>query len=611
LPIALPDAHGMAVLGLTVLALILFSRDRIPLETSCLVILSLLVVGFQLFPYTRAGVALGPTDFFTGFGHEALVTIVCLMIVGKGLETTGALQPLAIVIARSWAARPKLALLATLIVCAVLSGFLNNTPIVIMLLPILITVSLRSRITSSGILLPMGLATLIGGMGTAIGTSTNLLVVSVAADLGMRRFEMFDFTLPAVIVGSIGVLFLWLVAPKLLPDREPPMADTSPRIFKAMFYVNKDSFACGKTLAEVRERTEKRMTIDRIQRADGLYVAKLPSLVFQEGDRMLVADTREKLKEFERLLGVTMHDASDLEGGDGDFLPSAGADQQLAEVVVTTGSPLHQRTLNATQFRARHKLLPLAIHRARTAPGEVTGDFEDVLLRAGDVILVQGPRSQITELKRSGNMLVLDGTMDLPHTSRAPLALLIMGAVVVLAGTGTIPIFSGAVLGATLMLLTRCLKWRDALSAITPSVVLIIVTSLALGHGIMSTGLDKFLASLFVKATSGLSPTYVISALLMTFAVMTNVVSNNAAAVIGTPVAISIAQQLGLPPEPLVLAVLFGANMSYATPIGYQTNLLIYSAGGYKFSDFLRVGIPLTLLMWIGFTFVLSTIYNL
>ena len=298
MPIALPDAHGMAVLGLTTLALVLFSRDRIPMETSCLLILALLVFGFQIFPYSHDGEIIRPTEFFTGFGHEALITIVCLMITGKGLETTGALQPLAIVIARSWAARPRLAFLATLLICAVLSGFLNNTPIVIMLLPILITVSMRNRIRSSGILMPVGLATLVGGMGTAIGTSTNLLVIAVAADLGMKRFDMFDFTLPAAIVGSMGVLFLWIVAPRLLPDREPPLADTSPRIFKAMFFVKKDSFACGKTLAEVRERTEKRMTIDRIQRADGLFVAKLPSLVFNEGDRMLVADTRERLKEF-------------------------------------------------------------------------------------------------------------------------------------------------------------------------------------------------------------------------------------------------------------------------------------------------------------------------
>jgi di/tricarboxylate transporter len=161
------------------------------------------------------------------------------------------------------------------------------------------------------------------------------------------------------------------------------------------------------------------------------------------------------------------------------------------------------------------------------------------------------------------------------------------------------------------MVLTGCLSWRDAFSSITASVVLIIVTSLALGHAILSTGTDTFLAQLFVIATSGLSSTMILSALIMLLAVMTNLVSNNAAAVIGTPIAVSIAQQLGLPPEPFVLAVLFGANMSFATPIGYQTNLLIYSAGGYKFSDFLRVGIPLTIIMWIGFTFVLSWIYSL
>jgi len=611
LPVTLPDAHGIAALILTVFALILFSRDRIPLETSCLLILALLVTGFELFPYTHDGVRVRAADFFSGFGHEALVTIACLMILGKGLEKTGALQPVAVVLGRAWGSRPKLAMLGTLVVCAVLSGFLNNTPIVIMLLPIMITVSLRTRITSSKILMPIGLATTLGGMGTAIGTSTNLLVISVAADLGMRRFDMFDFTVPAAIVGSVGILYLWLIAPRLLPDREPPMADTSPRIFKAMLFVTEDSFALGKTLAEIRERTEKRMTINRVQRADGLYVAKLPSLVLQEGDRLMVADTREHLKEFERLLGARMHDATDLEDGGSADLPTPGAGQQLAEVVVTTGSPLHQRTLNTAQFRARYSLLPLAIHRPRTAPGEVTGDFDDVLLRAGDVILVQGSSKHIGELKRSGNMLVLDGTMDLPHTRLAPWALSIMAMVVVLAGTGVMPIFTSAVLGATVMLLSRCLGWRDALSSLTTSVVLIIVTSLALGHAILSTGVDLFLAQLFVAATKGLSSTMILSALILLLAVLTNVVSNNAAAVIGTPIALNIAQQLSLPPEPFVLAVLFGANMSFATPIGYQTNLLIYSAGGYRFSDFLRAGIPLSIITWIGFSLVLSVIYKL
>ena len=610
MPISLPDAHGTAALALTLVALILFSRDRIPLETSAMIILAALVLIFELFPYSRGGELLEAKDFFMGFGNEALITIAALMIAGKGMETTGALQPVALGLARAWGARPKLALLMTLIICAVLSGFLNNTPIVIMLLPILITVSLRSRISSSGILMPIGLATTVGGMGTAIGTSTNLLVISVAADIGLERFGMFDFTLPAVIVGSFGLLYLWLIAPKLLPEREPPMADTSPRIFKAIFFVTKEGFAFGKTLAEIRERTEKRMTINRVQRADGLFVAKLPSLVMQEGDRLMVSDTRENLKEFERLLGVSLNDAAEGEDGQSD-LPVSGADQQIAEVVVTTGSPLHQRTLNTSQFRARYRLLPLAIHRARSAPGEITGDFEDALLRAGDVILVQGSSQHIAEMKRSGNMLVLDGTMDLPHTRRAPLALGIMGVVVFLAGTGILPILAAAVLGSTVMVVTRCLTWRDAFSALTPSVFMIIVTSLALGSAILGTGTDTFLAQVFVAATSGLSSTMILSALILVLAIMTNVVSNNAAAVIGTPIAVGIAQQLNLPPEPFVLAVLFGANMSFATPIGYQTNLLVYSAGGYKFSDFLRVGVPLSLLTWVGFTIVLSVLYDL
>ena len=611
MPISLPDTHGTAALALTVFALFLFSRDRIPLETSSMIILGTLVLIFELFPYSRGGEFIEAKDFFLGFGNEALITIAALMIAGKGLETTGALQPVALGLARAWGARPKLAMLATLFICAVLSAFLNNTPIVIMLLPILITVSLRSRISSSGILMPIGLATTLGGMGTAIGTSTNLLVISVAADIGLERFGMFDFSVPAVIVGSVGILFLWLIAPKLLPEREPPMADTSPRIFKAVFFVNKDGFAHGKTLAEIRERTEKRMTINRVQRADGLFVAKLPSLALQEGDRLMVSDTRENLKEFERLLGVSMTDAGEGDEAPGGDLPVSGADQQIAEVVVTTGSPLHQRTLNTTQFRARYRLLPLAIHRARSAPGEITGDFEDALLRAGDVILVQGSSQHIAEMKRSGNMLVLDGTMDLPHTKRAPWALGIMGVIVLLAGTGILPILAAAVLGATTMVITRCLTWRDAFSALSPSVVLIIVTSLALGAAILGTGTDTFLAQVFVAATSGLSSTMTLSALILVLAIMTNVVSNNAAAVIGTPIAVGIAQQLNLPPEPFVLAVLFGANMSFATPIGYQTNLLVYSAGGYKFTDFLRVGIPLSLITWVGFTIVLSVIYDL
>ncbi|MDX1482176.1 MAG: SLC13 family permease, partial [Woeseiaceae bacterium] len=422
-----PDAHGVAVLLLTALALFLFTRDNIPLESSSLAVLIVLVAGFQVFPYERGDVSLRAVEFFQGFGNEALIAICALMIVGKALETTGALQPLATLVSSAWSARPALALLATLVASAILSAFLNNTPIVVLLMPILVGVSLKVKTPVSGVLLPMGLATIIGGMSTTIGTSTNLLVVGIARDTGVRDFGMFDFMLPVAIVGGIGILFLWLIAPKLLPMRTPPMADTSPRIFSAQLTITEDSFAAGKKLSEVLAKTRNEMRIDRIQRSESLFLAKLPSLVLQPGDRLYVKDTPEQLKEYESLLGTTLYAASDDMHPINEQTPLTAEGQQLAEVVVTRGSPLHLRSLAAAQFSQSYKLLPLAIHRARAPSSQVTDDLTSIRLRAGDVLLVQGLKSSIERLKESGTMLVLDGTTDLPHTAKANRALAVMG----------------------------------------------------------------------------------------------------------------------------------------------------------------------------------------
>ena len=606
-----PDAHGVAVLLLTALALFLFTRDNIPLESSSLAVLIVLVAGFQVFPYERGDVSLRAVEFFQGFGNEALIAICALMIVGKALETTGALQPLATLVSSAWSARPALALLATLVASAILSAFLNNTPIVVLLMPILVGVSLKVKTPVSGVLLPMGLATIIGGMSTTIGTSTNLLVVGIARDTGVRDFGMFDFMLPVAIVGGIGILFLWLIAPKLLPMRTPPMADTSPRIFSAQLTITEDSFAAGKKLSEVLAKTRNEMRIDRIQRSESLFLAKLPSLVLQPGDRLYVKDTPEQLKEYESLLGTTLYAASDDMHPINEQTPLTAEGQQLAEVVVTRGSPLHLRSLAAAQFSQSYKLLPLAIHRARAPSSQVTDDLTSIRLRAGDVLLVQGLKSSIERLKESGTMLVLDGTTDLPHTAKANRALAVMGLVVLVAALGIMPIAVSALIGVGLMLALGCLTWRDAAGSLSTQVIMIIVVSLALGKALMVTGMADYLALSFVNVAEGLPVIVILASFMLIMAILTNVVSNNAAAVIGTPIAISIARQLGIDPEPFILAVLFGANMSYATPFGYQTNLLILSAGGYKFSDFLRVGIPLTIVMWIGFTIVLPFLYEI
>ena len=541
---------------------------------------------------------------------KRLITICALLVVSKAIEVTGALRPLAMLLATSWQKRPLLSSLLVLVFAAIASAVLNNTPIVVMLLPILVAVCLQSKRPPSGVLMPMGLATLIGGMSTTIGTSTNLLIVGIAESQGLPKFGIFDFTLPVVVAAVPAILFLWLIAPKLVPDRKPPMADVSPRLFKALFYINEDSFANGKMIADVLTRTNNRMRIERVQRGENLFVTRLPTVVVQKGDRLYVTDTVDRLKEFEELLGATLYNASDTDHPVSDEMPLSGEGQQLAEVVVTQGSALNRRVLNVSQFIGQFNLVPLAIHRAR-AMEDVVVDLEKIPLRIGDVILVQGTSEAIANVRAGGSMLVLDGTIEIPHTARANRALLIMLAVVALAAAGVLPILLSALIGCAATLLTGCLRWRDVSSALNTQVIMIIVASLSLGLALERTGGAEYIAQLYVAATAQLPVPVIVSGLILLITVLTNVVSNNAAAVIGTPIAISIAFQLGVSPEPFVLAVIFGANMSFATPISYQTNLLIMSAGGYRFSDFVRIGVPLTLIMWLTFSFLLTFLYDL
>jgi di/tricarboxylate transporter len=602
----LPDQHALAVLVLTVVALFLFTRERIPLETSCLVVLVLLTIGFEWFPYNDGTQTLHTVDFFSGFGHEALVAVCGLMIVGHGLVRTGALEPVGRLLARLWSHSPQLSLLMTLVVAGLLSAFVNNTPVVVLLLPILVSTSLRAGTSASGILMPMGLSTLVGGMATTIGTSTNLLVVSVAADLGLPRFGMFDFFVPAIIAGSLGILYLWLVAPRILPERQTTLTDTSPRIFSAQLNIPEQSAADGRTLAELFEKTGSEMKIQRIQRGESVLLP-LPDVTIRAGDQLILEDTPAQLKEYEQVLGAMLYSG---ESAVDEDHPLQAKDQQLAEIVVVQGSPLVNRTLNASRFTDRYQLASLALQQAGRTLHTLQKDIGDIRLQVGDILLVQGAREQLASIKRDGELLVLDATADLPSTKKAPLALLIMGLVIVTAATGLLPIAVSAVAGALLMLLFGGLAWRDVGNALSTAVIMIVVVSLALGMALTKTGATAWLAELYLALTAGLAPNIILSGLILLMAALTNIISNNAAAVIGTPVAISIANGLGLPAEAFVLAVLFGANMSYATPMAYKTNLLVMNAGGYTFGDFVRIGLPLTLIMWLALSWLLPRLYG-
>lgn len=596
-----PDTHAIAMMALTLLALILFTRDRIPLELSSLGLIAVLATGFALFPYP--GVA--PADFFAGFAHEALIAVCALMVLGQGLVRTGALEPVGRLLGRFWGKAPFLSFLATLLIGAVLSAFVNNTPIVVLLLPILVSVCLRTSSSPAAVLMPMGFATLIGGMATTVGTSTNLLVVSVANDLGLEPIGMFDFVLPAAIAGGVAILYLWLIAPRLLPPRAIDLDNPSPRVFEARLQVNEDSPFIDRTLAEAIAATDGEMKVTRIRRGEN-FILPLPDVKLKPGDRLRVNDTPVKLKAYESALGATLYSGE--REVDEDH-PLSAENQMLAEIAVVQGSTLDRANLKFARFLDRYQIAVLALHRAGLDIWDAKQEIQDVLLQPADILLVQGSREQIANLKQTTDFLVLDASVDLPKNEKAGLALGVLTVAIGLAATGILPIAVSAVCGAAILLATRCLDLGSAIRAISPSVYFVVVASLALGHGLVVTGAIDYVTSVFLASTEGATPTVILSALMLLLAILTNIVSNNAAAVIGTPIAVGIAIQLGLPAEPFVLAVLFGANMSYATPMAYNTNLLVMSAGNYSFAEFVKVGVPLTILMWITLTWVLSALY--
>jgi len=608
LELALPNTHALAVMILIIGALVLFTRETIPLQTTSLVVLVTITVGFTLFPFEADGKVLQASDFFLGFGNKALVAVCGLMLVGQGLIRTGALEPVGRFLARLWRRAPAVSLLFTILITAILSAFINNTPIVVLMLPILIGVSMRTGASPSGTLIPMGFASILGGMATTIGTSTNLLVVNVAADMGMDAFSMFDFLGPAVIAGFFAAIYLWLVAPRLIPERQPPMSGKVSRVYTAQIRLDKGSPVVGKTLAEAILRAGEGIRVETVQREQGVFINPLPDVVLKAGDRIATSDTQSNLREFARILGGTLFS--------GDHAvdaahPLSHEGLQIAEVVITPASRLSGVRIGDARLRSRYGLRLLAFNRFEGSQERKSPGLDEVQLRSGDVLLVQSTPENLSELKETADFLVLDGSIQLPSTRKAPIALATILGVVLLAALDVMPIEVSAILGFLVLMVTGCLNWKDAMNALSSQVILIIVSSLAMGAALLKTGGADYLAKLFVYITFGAPPSVVLGGLMLMMGILTNIVSNNAAAVIGTPIAIGIAQRLGMPLEPFVLAVLFGANLSFVTPMAYQTNILLMNAGGYKFSDFVRVGLPLAVGLWIILTLVLVWAYGM
>ncbi len=601
---AVPNHHALFVLVLVGVTLALFSSERIALETSALLVLATLVLYFSLWPLTVAGQVFSALRLFSGFSNPALIAVVALMAVGAGVVNTGGLEPVGRMLARLWPVSPGFAVLVTLVCAAFLSAFVNNTPIVILLLPLLSGIAARTQGSASRLLMPMGFATLIGGMGTTIGTSTNLIVMSLAQQQGLAPMGMFSFSAIAAWASVVGIAYLWLVMPHLLPATTRRVASGSPRTFSAHLRLSDTSLATGKTVAAVRGLLAGGRLL-AVFRGDGPELALLPDLRLRAGDILVIHDRPERIKEHEAALGAMLtvgesHAAAD----------EPKEDRQLAEVIVTPASRLAGDTLAGSFFEVRYGLSPIGLYR-RGAPYAGLQALDEVVLAPGDVVLVDGTRTRLDEIRQSGRLLLLDATTDLPRNHKAPYALTIMGLVVLVAALNIVPIAISAVVGVLLMLVTGCLAWADFTQALRADVVLIIVASLALSLALTITGGASYLAAVLHFVGHGLAPALMVGLLILLTGLIANAASHVVAAVIGTPVAIDLAHSLHVVPTPFVLAVLFGANLCFATPMSFQTNLLVMAAGGYRFRDFVRAGVPLVLLLTATLTGLLAMRYHL
>jgi len=600
--------HAVLLLVVTVAAFYLYTRAWIKLELVSLLLLVTLLLIFYIFPYDGADTRLTEVEIFQSFGHPALVAICSLMILARALTMTGAIEPVVRLLGRLWQLNRWLGLLCTLIFAMIASAFLNDTPVLLLMLPLVLGLAERTQYPASKTLMPVNCAILAGGMLTAIGTSTNVLVLSIATDLGMEPMGLFDFTGIALTACLLALPYLWLVAPRLLPDTGHTN-NRSNRLYEARVVIGQGhGKLLGRRVADLARTLGRTAPVFGLVR-DGIEVAIDDNTQLASGDGLLLRDTPEGLREFAGAFSVDLHNRADA----GDFVPppNSRTGTSLAEIVVANESNLNGRTLRDAGFSQQYEVVVVGLNRGTGALLRNVTDIDGTPLEAGDVLLVQGTAERIERLRGRADLMLLDASLALHQSRLAPIALAIMGTVLAVAALRLLPIHVAAFLGVVAMLVTGCVNFENIGRSLSLEVVLLIASSVALGQALVSTGAAGWIAQGVAAVVGSIPPAAQIAVFMAFAAALTNFVSNAATASVGTPIAIATAVELGLPLEPFVLAILFGANLSFATPMAYQTNMIVMNAVGYRFGDFVRVGTPLVLLMLVVLSVLLATAYGL
>ncbi|MBV1918268.1 MAG: SLC13 family permease [Sphingomonadaceae bacterium] len=572
-----------------------FANGRLRIEIISLLTVATVALGLYVAPLPGDDKYGGLELAFEGFGHYALVTICSLMILGRGLVVTGALDPAARALHKVWKTNKQIGLLVTLVICLFMSMIINDTPVLVLMIPILAQLALKGGMPASRTLIPVNAAILIGGMSTSIGTSTNLLVVSIANDLGMEPMGVFHFTPIVLIAAMFALPYIWLVMPRQLPDNTAAITPES-RTYLAKLRINPASPVIGMSIEEVRA-----MLPDDV-------VATLPAGVGNNaGSRIFLEGHFESLQEGARKLEATLAPAW-LVARIRNESDREGEDLLVAEMLIAPDSRLIGLT---PQTAGLEGIAILGVHQAIQPFGESRAHAPDAPLAEGDVLLMLGPPEKLRNFAENDGLLMLEGGTEMARSAKAGLALAIMVGSVGLASIGLVPIAISSLAGAILMFATGCVRFDRVGRALSAKVIVLVAASIALGRFVLESGAAEWLAGLLAMGLQHLPAEAVLACIMLFVTVLTNFASNTTAAAVGTPIAFSLAQTLGLPAEPLVLAVLFGCNLCYATPVAYQTNMMILTEGDYDFGDYLRSGIPLVAIMVVSLSVLLVLFYDI
>ncbi len=581
------------VLAITVIVFFGFVRERQPPDVTALLGVSLLLI-FG---------ALNSNQFLSVFANSAPITIGAMFILSKALENTGVIASLGAYASRLAGQSWLRAMVMMLLPVIFLSAFINNTPMVVVLTPVFIALAKQQGNASSKYLIPLSFASILGGTCTLVGTSTNLLVDSIAQREGLPAFGIFDISGVGILLALAGVLYMVLFGWWLLPDR-PDRALHLPTGERR--FLTEAIIPLGSPLVDrpVSDSGLARHRVLKIHRGNLVIKRVTPGTVLRVGDRLIIESERDDVVSLRSTRKVKLVDvASD------ELQTLAQRPTQLVEAIVGPEASIIGKTLAELNLERRHGIYVLGIHRHKK---RLNRSFDQLRLRVGDILLLEGAASDLSRLYQARSFVnIAVPEIRTLQREKAPLALLAIAAVVVLAALNVMPIVALAVIGATFVVLAGCLTADEAYQAVQWPILMLIFAMLAVGLALEQTGAIGLIVHGLAARADVLGPFGLLVVIYLVTTICTEFMSNNAAAILLTPIAIGAALSAGLDPKPFVVAVMLAGSASFATPIGYQTNTFVYQAGGYRFTDFLRIGLPMNVLALLVSVFLIPLFWPL